>query len=88
MLLAYQTFWVVGLTFLCWFMLVRTYSASKLSAFTFFTPLFGVAAGTLVMHDPLTPAFAGAAVLVIAGLILVNRPARAAIDPLLPLTKT
>jgi hypothetical protein len=40
------------------------------------------------MHDPLTPAFAGAAVLVIAGLILVNRPARAAIDPLLPLTKT
>ncbi|MGP8118907.1 MAG: DMT family transporter, partial [Xanthobacteraceae bacterium] len=29
MSLAYQTFWVVGLTFLFWFMLVRTYSASK-----------------------------------------------------------
>ena len=41
-LLAYQAFWVVGLTFLLWFALVKTYSASKLSAFTFITPLFGV----------------------------------------------
>src|SRR3984957_17234259 len=31
-LTAYQAFWVVGLTFLLWFSLVRTYSASKLSA--------------------------------------------------------
>src|SRR5882672_12768164 len=41
-LMAYQAFWVVGLTFLLWFTLVKTYSASKLSAFTFITPLFGV----------------------------------------------
>jgi len=74
MSLAYQTIWVVGLTFLFWFMLMRTYSASKLSAFTFITPLFGVAAGYFVLHDPLTLAFGGAAVLVIAGLFLVNRP--------------
>ena len=33
-LLAYQAFWVVGLTFMLWFALVKTYSASKLSAFT------------------------------------------------------
>ena len=84
----YQTFWVVGLTFLAWFTLVRTFSASKLSAFTFVTPLFGVAAGYFVMHDRLTIAFCGAAVLVIAGLILVNRAPRGAIDPLLPVTKT
>ncbi|MGO4712079.1 DMT family transporter [Bradyrhizobium sp. 2TAF24] len=86
--LCYQTFWVVGLTFLLWFMLVRTYSASKLSAFTFITPLFGVAAGYFVMHDPMTIAFAGASVLVLAGLILVNRPSPAAVDPLLSVTKT
>ena len=73
-LMAWQAFWVVGLTFLLWFGLVRTYSASKLSAFTFITPLFGVAAGYVIMHDHLTPAFAGAAVLVIAGLYLVNKP--------------
>jgi len=29
-LLAYQAFWVVGLTFLLWFVLVKTYSASKI----------------------------------------------------------
>jgi drug/metabolite transporter (DMT)-like permease len=74
MSLAYQTIWVVGLTFLMWFMLIRTFSASKLSAFAFMTPLFGVAAGYFVLHDHLTVAFGGAAVLVIAGLFLVNRP--------------
>jgi drug/metabolite transporter (DMT)-like permease len=73
-LMVYQAIWVVGLTFLIWFMLVRTYSASKLSAFTFITPLFGVLASYLIMHDTLTLAFGAAAVLVIAGLYLVNRP--------------
>ena len=73
-LLAYQAFWVVGLTFLLWFGLVKTYSASKLSAFTFITPLFGVAASYFIMHDTLTIAFGVAALLVIAGLYLVNRP--------------
>ena len=76
-LMAWQAIWVVGLTFLLWFGLIRTYSASKLSAFTFITPLFGVAAGYLIMGDHLTPAFGLAALLVIAGLVLVNRPVRA-----------
>ena len=73
-LLAYQAFWVVGLTFLLWFALVKTYSASKLSAFTFVTPLFGVVASYFIMHDTLTIAFGVAALLVIAGLYLVNKP--------------
>jgi drug/metabolite transporter (DMT)-like permease len=72
--LVYQTVWVVSLTFLIWFMMVAKYSASRLSAFTFLTPLFGVFAGHLVLGDPITPAFAGAVALVIGGLILVNRP--------------
>jgi len=73
-LMAYQAFWVVGLTFLLWFMLVKTYSASKLSAFTFITPLFGVVASYFILHDSLTVAFGVAALLVIAGLYLVNKP--------------
>ena len=73
-LMAYQAFWVVGLTFLLWFSLVQTYSASKLSAFTFITPLFGVVASYFIMHDTLTPVFGAAALLVIAGLYLVNKP--------------
>ena len=73
-LLAYQSFWVVGLTFLLWFALIKTYSASKLSAFTFITPLFGVVASYFILNDTLTITFGVAALLVIAGLYLVNRP--------------
>ena len=73
-LLAYQAFWVVGLTFTLWFALVKTYSASKLSAFTFITPLFGVVAAYVIMNDQLTPVFGVAALLVIVGLYLVNKP--------------
>jgi drug/metabolite transporter (DMT)-like permease len=91
LLMVYQAVWVVGLTFLIWFGLVKTYSASKLSAFTFITPLFGVIASYFIMHDTLTLAFGAAAVLVIAGLYLVNRPSpviTVPIDPLLNVTKT
>lgn len=70
----YQAIWVLGITFTIWFGLVVRYSASRLSAFSFLTPLFGVAAGHLIMGDLITPAFAAAVTLVIAGLVLVNRP--------------
>jgi len=72
--LVYQTVWVVSITFVIWFALIVRYSASRLSAFTFLTPLFGVAAGHVVLDEPITPAFAAAVVLVVAGLVLVNRP--------------
>jgi drug/metabolite transporter (DMT)-like permease len=87
-LMIYQAAWVIGATFLLWFMMIKAYSASKLSAFTFLTPLFGVAAGHFILHEPLTLAFGGAAILVTAGLYLVNRPAPRRTDPLLNVTKT
>jgi drug/metabolite transporter (DMT)-like permease len=90
-LLAFQAIWVVGTTFTLWFALVKAYSASKLSAFTFITPLFGVVASYFIMHDSLSLAFGAAAVLVIAGLFLVNRPSASAAAPsdaLLNVTKT
>ncbi|MDO8979207.1 MAG: DMT family transporter [Afipia sp.] len=87
-LMAYQAVWIVGTTFLIWISLIKTYSASKLSSFTFMTPLFGVVGGYFVMHDTLTLAFAGAALLVMAGLYLVNRPGEAVGNPLLPATKS
>jgi drug/metabolite transporter (DMT)-like permease len=71
---AYQTVYVVSITFTIWFVLVVRYSAARLSVFTFLTPLFGVAAGHFVLNEPLTPAFAVAVALVAAGLLLVNRP--------------
>ena len=74
--LAYQTVWIVSITFVVWFALIARYSANRLSAFTFLTPLFGVAAGHLVLGEPLTGAFAAAVALVAGGLLLVNRARR------------
>ena len=71
---AYQTVWVVSVTFAIWFALIVRYSAARLSVFTMLVPLFGVAAGHIVLNEPLTPAFAVAVALVAAGLLLVNRP--------------
>ena len=71
---AYQSVWVVSVTFAVWFALIVRYSAARLSVFTFLAPLFGVAAGHFVLNEPLTPAFAVAVALVAGGLLLVNRP--------------
>ena len=72
--LAYQAVWVVCVTYMAWFALIVRYSASRLSSFTFLTPLFGVVAGHIVLNEPLSPPFALAAALVAIGLVLVNRP--------------
>jgi len=75
--LGYQAFWITGLTYVIWFGMVKDYSASRLSAFTFLSPLFGVVAGFVILGDPITPPFAAAVALVVLGLLLVNRPRRA-----------
>ncbi|WP_406855890.1 DMT family transporter [Alsobacter sp. KACC 23698] len=77
--LAYQTVVVGFVSYLCWFWMIATYPAAQLSAFTFLTPLLGVAAGWAFLGDPLRPGFAGAIGLVCLGIWLVNRrPATAA----------
>ena len=70
--LAYQVL-VVGITFPFWFWFIQRYAATRVSAFTFLTPLFGIAAGCLLLREPFTVAFGGAAILVLLGLVLVNR---------------
>ncbi len=72
--LVYQTVWVAGITYLMWFWLIIQYPASRLSAFLFLTPLFGVLAGALILDEPLTPMLVAALVLVALGIYLVNRP--------------
>lgn len=74
--LAYQTVWVAAITYVVWFGLVARYPAGQLSVFTFLTPLCGIAAGAVILSEPLSPAFLLAAALVAAGLVLVNRPRR------------
>jgi drug/metabolite transporter (DMT)-like permease len=70
--LAYQSVIVAFASYLTWFWLLTRYLAGRLAVFSFAAPLFGVAFGTLILGDPLSPAFVGAAVLVGAGIALVN----------------
>lgn len=74
---AYQSIWVVGVTYLAWFWLLRVYRAAELSAFTFLSPVVGVLAGWLVLGERLTVGFVAALALVAGGIVLVNWPARA-----------
>jgi drug/metabolite transporter (DMT)-like permease len=71
--LAYQGVIVAFASYLVWFWLLTRYLAARLSVFSFLTPLFGVLFGVAILGEPLTPVFAGAALLVGAGIVLVNR---------------
>jgi drug/metabolite transporter (DMT)-like permease len=72
--LTFQTVWVVFVTYLIWFALVQRYSANRLAALTFLTPLFGVAAGHLILDEPLTPRFLAAVAMVTVGTLLPRLP--------------
>jgi drug/metabolite transporter (DMT)-like permease len=74
--MAYQCVVIAFVSFLAWFWLMTRYLASRMSVFTFLTPLFGVAAGVIVLGEAVTPVFLGAALLVGVGIYLVNSPGR------------
>lgn len=61
-------------TLLVWFWLLTHYLASRLAAFTFLSPLFGVGFGVLLLNDPLDATFVAGAAMVIAGVCIVNYP--------------
>jgi len=71
--LAFQTVVVAFASYLTWFWLITRYPASRLAAFSFLTPLFGILAGGVLLSEPITPALVAALVLVAAGINLVNR---------------
>jgi drug/metabolite transporter (DMT)-like permease len=52
---------------------VRHYPATRVSAFTLLTPLFGLLAGVLLLGDALTLRLLVALAAVCAGIALVNR---------------
>ena len=72
--LAYQGIIVAFASYLVWFWLIQVYPVSNLSGFTFFTPIFGVLLGGLLLHEPLTAKLLTGAGLVTGGMILVNWP--------------
>jgi drug/metabolite transporter (DMT)-like permease len=72
----YQGVLVAFASYLTWFWLLTRYWAAQLSVFSFLTPLFGVAFGVVLLGDHVSGAFVTAALLVGAGIALVNLPQR------------
>lgn len=70
---AFQIVIVAFASYLIWFWLVARYPAGRLSAFSFLTPLFGMAFGAVLLGERVTPLLGAALVLVAAGIWLVNR---------------
>jgi drug/metabolite transporter (DMT)-like permease len=74
--LAYQAVVVAFVSYLTWFWLLTRYMASRLSVFSFLTPIFGVTFGVLLLGEHFTLRFMVAAGLVLVGIALVNAPGR------------
>jgi drug/metabolite transporter (DMT)-like permease len=70
--MVYQTTGVTTLSLLGWFALVSRYIATKLSVFTFMTPIFGTLAGTASLGEHLDIHHIFALALTIACIVIVN----------------
>ena len=73
--IALQT--VVGAfaSYLAWMWLLRHYPATRMSSFTFLTPVFALVFGVVLLGEPLTLQLVIALAGVAAGIVLVNRKA-------------
>ena len=72
---AFQAVIVAGISYLAWFWLIRHYPATRLSSFSFLTPVMGVLMGGLILDEPLTATVFTALFLVGTGIWIANRPA-------------
>jgi drug/metabolite transporter (DMT)-like permease len=70
--LFYQSVIVAFISYFIWFKLIHEYSVSRLSAFTFFTPIFGVLFGILLLNEELTVSLMVGLPLVSMGILFVN----------------
>ncbi len=71
--LAYQTLVVAFLSYVLWFWMIHTFPVSRLTAFTFLTPMFGVILSGLILGEPLPAVLWVGLALVAGGIYLVNR---------------
>jgi drug/metabolite transporter (DMT)-like permease len=74
--MTYQTLVVAFASYLTWFWLLTRYLANRLTVFSFLTPLFGILFGVVLLGERLNATFGFATLLVVAGIVLVNVPAR------------
>ncbi len=78
LLLLFQIGVVTFASYLAWFWLVRHYPATRVSAFTLLTPIFGLLAGVLLLGELLTLRLVVALLAVCAGIAVVNLATRPA----------
>ena len=71
--LFYQSVVVAFFSYLVWFWLIHRHTVSRLAAFTFMAPLFGVILGGLVLDEPVTLLVWVGLACVAGGLFFVNR---------------
>ena len=71
--LLYQTFVTASFGMVAWVTLIRKYGATSLHAFVYIMPLSGVLLGVTMLGEPVTKNLVVSAVLVVAGLIIINR---------------
>jgi drug/metabolite transporter (DMT)-like permease len=70
---AYQSIITAFFSFLMWFFLVHAYPVSRLSSFTFLTPVFATIAGIVLLKEPLTLPVILSLIFVSFGIYIVNR---------------
>lgn len=63
-------------SYLTWMWMLAHYPVTKISAFTFLTPIFALVFGILWLKETVTFTLLGCLLLVMVGIVLVNRPAR------------
>lgn len=66
----YTFFIVAFISYIAWFWLVRNYPPTRVTAFTFLSPVFGVVAGNLMLGEAFTPSLAAALALIAFGIYL------------------
>lgn len=69
----FQSLVIAFASYLGWFWLLRHYPATRLSAFTFLTPMFGLLSGALLLDEPVTHRLLLALAGIAVGIWLVNR---------------
>jgi len=71
-----QSVIIAAASYLFWFWLLRHYLASKVSAFSFLTPMFGLLFGFFLAGDPINSSLIAAFISIVLGIYLVNRRQR------------
>jgi len=68
----YQSIIMAFISLVIWFKLIHEYSVSRLTAFTFFTPIFGVLFGIVLLGEEFTSSLMVGLPLVCLGIFIVN----------------